>query len=495
MEPIVPPSLGDSLLLAAPMVITSLVGLVLMIYSAVARPLPRTIPWAIATGGLLLAGVVAVAVQGLDPIPAPAFSGMLQVDGYGVFFELVVILAAVLALLLSESHLDRLGVRVGEYYALVLLGVTGMILMGFASDLVMIFVALEVMSIAMYILCAIKRADERSVESGFKYFVLGAFSSAIMLYGIALLYGAVGSTGLDALRDRLHEGLGAVHVDGLLAVGAALVLVGFGFKVAAVPFHAWTPDVYQGAPTSVTALMAGGVKVASFAALGRVAIGALAAEGQAWTSALWWMAAATMLVGNLAALVQRDLKRLLAYSSIAHAGYLLMAVVAAPAGVEQNPALGSLGFYLLAYTLMNAGAFAVVALLVREGHDASEIDALAGLGRRAPWRAAGLTICLFSLAGVPPTMGFVGKFYLFSAAVAAGHTGLAVVGAVGAAAGVYYYLRPIVVMYFHEGDAALDRDLRSEVALALAVAGTLVFGLLPSGVLAWAEASVRSLAG
>lgn len=491
MQPVVPPALGDSLLLAAPMIVTSLVGLVLMVYAAVARPLPRNVPWAIATGGLLLAGVTALGVQGLDPIPAPAFAGMLQVDGYGVFFELVVLVAAALALLLSECHLDRIGVRVGEYYALVMLGVTGMMLMGFANDLVMQFVALELMSISMYILCAIKRSDERSVESGFKYFVLGAFSSAIMLYGIALLYGAVGSTGLDALAAHLRHG----HVDGLAAVGAALVVVGFGFKVAAVPFHAWTPDVYQGAPTSVTALMAGGVKIASFAAFGRVAIGAFGPEGEVWGTALWLLAAATMLVGNVAALVQSDLKRMLAYSSIAHAGYLLMAVVAAPSGVEGNPALGSLGFYLLAYTLMNAGAFAVVALMVKDGRDATQVSSLAGLGRRAPWRAAGLTICLLSLAGVPPTMGFVGKFYLFSAAVAAGHTGLAVVGAIGAAAGVYYYLRPIVVMYFHEGHPAIERDARAELALAVAVVGTLVFGVLPAGVLAWAEASVRSLAG
>jgi NADH-quinone oxidoreductase subunit N len=350
------------------------------------------------------------------------------------------------------------------------------------------------MSIAIYALCAIKRSDERAVESGFKYFILGAFSSGILLYGVAFVFGAAGSTSLPAIAHFL-----AANADKsvYLTVGVGLVFVGFGFKVASVPFHMWAPDVYQGAPTAVTALMASGVKAASFAAFGRLVIGTLGDNAGDWSGALWWMAAATMLVGNLGALVQNDLKRMFAYSSIAHAGYLLMALSSVgEAGATANTGIGSLPFYMLSYTFMNAGAFAVLSLMTdKDGNDATDISRLAGLGKSHPWLAAGLSLCLVSLAGLPPTMGFIGKFYLFASAVGAGEVGLAMVGAVGAAAGVYYYLRPMVYMYMKEGHPELATDGRARLALAVTTVLLLGFGLMPGPVLDWADASVRAVIG
>ncbi len=495
MPPIVPPQLGDSLILVSPMIWTSFAGIVLMVMAAILRPLGKNLFWFVSTTTLLGALALALTTQGADGVPQDAFSGMLRIDAYGVFFEVIVLTAGLFSLLISESYLDRIGVRVGEYYALVIFGITGMMFMGFANDLMMVFIALEVMSIAMYVLCALKRGDARSVEAGFKYFILGAFSSGLMLYGISLIYGAVGTTNLSVLSTRLAQGVGG---DTVLAVGGVLLVVGFAFKVGGVPFHMWVPDVYQGAPTAVSALMASGVKAASFAAFGRVVLGAMGENGAEWSSVLCWMSAATMLVGNIGALVQNDLKRMLAYSSIAHAGYMLMALASGLPGVSAdhgNDALAALPFYMLAYTFMNAGAFAVLSLMTADGQDATDISRLAGLGKSNPWLAAGLSICLLSLAGIPPTMGFVGKFYLFAATIGAGNLGLAIVGALAAAIGVYYYLRPMLYMYMREGHPDLRLDRRAAVAVALACAAMVVFGVMPSALLNWASESIRSLAG
>jgi NADH-quinone oxidoreductase subunit N len=351
------------------------------------------------------------------------------------------------------------------------------------------------MSIAVYVLCAIKRSDERSVESGFKYFILGAFSSAILLYGVAFVYGATGGTSLTTFAHALREAHG--EASSLLLIGGALMLVGFGFKVGAVPFHMWAADVYQGAPTAVTALMASGVKAASIAAFGRVVIGAMGDDASLWSGALWWMSAATMVVGNLAALAQNDLKRIFAYSGVAHAGYLLMALSSVAAGgAVGNESIGSLAFYMLAYALMNAGAFAVLTMMTdASGNDATDVSRLSGLGKSNPLLAAGLSVCLISLAGLPPTMGFIGKFYLFSAAIGSGEIGLAFVGAIGAAAGIYYYLRPMVYMYMREGHPELAMDGRARLALGLTSALLIIFGLLPSALLDWANASMASVLG
>lgn len=486
-----------NLVLISPALLVFAVALVVMLVEAWVRPPRKTVFWALGLGGLVAAGLLTAWVQAkVGGAPTDAFGHMIRVDGYGVFFSACSILAGILSLLISDDYLERIGVRVGEYYALVLFGVFGMMLMSFANDLMLVFIALEVMSISMYVLCALKRGDPRSVESGFKYFILGAFSSGLLLYGISFLYGATGSTALPALTAWFAAGGADGDQATLVAIGGALVLVGFGFKVASVPFHMWAPDVYQGAPTSVTALMASGVKAASFAAFGRVVIGALGPDAAHWGAALWWMSALTMVVGNIGALVQTDLKRMLAYSSIAHAGYLMMALAAAGSATgTDNPALGSLLFYMLAYTFMNAGAFAVLSMLTRDGSDATELDDLAGLGKAHPWLALGLSVCLLSLAGIPPTMGFVGKFYLFAAALEAGQTMLAVIGALSAAAGVYYYIRPMLYMYMREGRPTVERDRWAGAALAVCTAVMVVAGLVPSPVLDWAKASVAAIVG
>ena len=482
----------DWMLLAAPLLLLAGMGVVMMVMAAVLRPMPRTLSWGVACGTVALSlGLVA---RSAGEPASDAFAGMLRIDAYGHFFACAALLGGLFALLVSDGYMDRIGVRVGEFYSLVLFALCGMLGMAYSSDLMMAFIALEVMSIAVYTLCAIKRADDRAFESAFKYFILGAFSSGILLYGVAMIYGATGTTSLTGIAHFLAAGHG--DVPRLLLLGGALLLVGFGFKVASVPFHMWAPDVYQGAPTAVTALMATGVKAASFAAFGRVVIGTFGEDASHWAGGLWGMAALTMLVGNIGALVQDDLKRMFAYSSIAHAGYLLMALSSVTTAGETHPALGSLAFYILAYTFMNAGAFAVLSQMTdAHGADATHIDRLSGLGKKHPMVALGLSICLISLAGLPPTMGFVGKFYLFSAAVGAGQLGLAVVGAIGAAAGVYYYLRPMIYMYMREGEPELASDGRARLALAITTALLLAFGLMPGPVIEWADASVRSVLG
>ncbi len=487
------PTFND-LWLVSPSLLLFFGALVIMLAEAIVRPASKSGFSAIAMVVLFASAGLTASLYGSDP--ASAFGGMLRVDKFGLFSQLICLIAGMLAVSFSNDYLERLGLRVGEYYALVLFGVMGMGLMAQANDLIMVFVSLEVMSISMYILCALKRADPRSVEAGFKYFILGAFSSGLMLYGISFLYGGVGTTSLPGI-SAYFMGPHAPGQEGVLvAIGGALLITGFGFKVASVPFHMWAPDVYQGAPITVTSLMASGVKAASFAAFARFVFGVVGAHVSGFTGVLWWMAALTMVVGNLGALAQRDLKRMLAYSSIAHAGYLLMALSAAAEGsARANPALASLLYYLLAYTFMNAGAFIVLAAFTRDGADNTDIDALAGLGKRKPWLAAGLSLCLLSMAGIPPTMGFVGKFYLFSAAIQSGNVGLAIVGALAAASGVYYYLRPMVYMYMKDGHAETESSPAAYAGLAVSGFALLAFGLIPGPMLAVAQQSLQSLFG
>lgn len=488
-----PPSFTfDDVAHLSPLLLMFVAAMGIMLVEAWARPARKTGLWALTLGTLVTAGLLTIRLYA-DADHATDIQGMLRVDRYGLFFQGISIASGILATLFADDYLERLQIRVGEYYALVLFGVFGMGLMGLASDLMMVFVALEVMSLSMYVLCAINRHHPQSVESGFKYFILGAFSSGLMLYGISMVYGGTGHTDFEGITAALAH---PAPLSGpLMGVGGALLLVGFGFKVASVPFHFWAPDVYQGAPTSVTALMSSGVKAASFAALGRLVIGVWGTHAVDWSGGLWWMAALTMVVGNLGALAQTDLKRMLAYSSIAHAGYVLMALSSAGQPGGGGPALASILFYLLAYTLMNAGAFTVLSAFTEGEVDATRIENLAGLGRSHPWLAAGLSLCLLSLAGIPPTMGFVGKFYLFTAAVQSGEIGLAMIGALSAAAGVYYYLRPMVWMYMHEGNPRVRMASPALFGLGLATVGTVVFGLYPGPLLSWASASLASLFG
>lgn len=471
-------------------------GMLLLVGDVLMGRKSPSVSTAVTAFGLLFALVVNLVIGQDAADPRIALAGMVRFDSFGVVMNTTIFIAALGALLVGHDYLRRIDVAVPEYNALILFAASGMSLLAVSNDLIMLFVALELMSIALYVLCAINRGSLTSVEGAAKYFILGAFAAAILLYGVAFVYGAAGTTRLDYIRDWLADGR---HItdSGLLSVGVALLLVGFGFKVAAAPFHMWSPDVYQGAPTPVTALMATGVKAASFAAFARVMFVAFLPGHDEWVLVVWGVSALTILWGNIGALVQSDLKRMLAYSSIGHAGYLLMPFVGVSGeGLMNSPRAGGLLFYLLSYTVMTVGAFAVLSLLTRDGADDTDIERLDGLATRHPMLAAALSLCLLSLAGIPPTMGFVGKFYLFASAVEGGHVGLAVVGAIGGAVGVYYYLRPIVHMYMRPGKDAPAPSVNAPAlgVLAVSCVAILVFGLMPGGLVDWCREALSTLA-
>ncbi|MBI5069316.1 MAG: NADH-quinone oxidoreductase subunit N [Deltaproteobacteria bacterium] len=418
--------------------------------------------------------------------PGKVFAGQATADAFSAFVTITVSFGLALAALVSASWLDARGAERGEFYALSLFAASGMSLLGMASDLLVAFVAIEIMSLSTYALAAWMRRGKKPAEAAFKYFILGAFSSALLLYGTSLVFGATGSTLLsDVARGPLQAGGSA-----LLSAGLVLVAAGLAFKVAAVPFHVWTPDVYEGAPTPVTAFMAAGVKTAAFAILARTVLAAYAATGGAADSAfprvLAVLALLTMLVGNLFAVPQRSVKRMLAYSSIAHAGYLLLGVLAAGLPAVRERALSGVLFYLASYTASAIGAFAVVGALESNGQpgdepaDAWDLERLAGLSRRRPLLAFAMTVFMLSLAGVPPTAGFVAKLLVFQAAVGAQYLALAVVGVLTSALGAYYYLRVVVYMYMRpaaEGEPAGVTSPVLSVALAVAVAAVVVLGI------------------
>ncbi|HWP65880.1 MAG TPA: NADH-quinone oxidoreductase subunit N [Candidatus Limnocylindria bacterium] len=440
---------------------------------------------AAATGvvGLGAAIVVILSLWGSQPVHGLA--GTLVLDRFALFVALLVCVAAVLSICLSIEYVREQLIAAGDYYVLVLLATSGMILMGAAGDLVVVFLALEVMSVAVYVLAGMLRGDVRSNEAALKYFLLGAFASGFLLYGIALVYGATGSTRLDALAEAVAKGPAP-----MLLGGVALLLVGFGFKVALVPFHAWTPDVYEGAPTSVTAFMAVGVKAAGFAALVRVAAAAFEPV-TFWQPLLWTLAVATMTVGNACALVQTSVKRMLAYSSIAHAGYALIGLVAGTA-----EGVGALLFYLVVYTFMNVGAFGVLLALGRSGERNEDLGDLAGVGLRHPVLGVVMTVCMLSLAGMPLTAGFTGKFYLFSAALDAGCVWLAVIAVLNSLVSVAYYLGVLIPMYMREGTRELVPPRARPWLLGtivLAAVMTLVLGIDPAGTMRLAASAAASL--
>ncbi|HYD49311.1 MAG TPA: NADH-quinone oxidoreductase subunit N, partial [Terriglobales bacterium] len=416
-------------------------------------------------------------------------AGALTLDRYTIFFTLLFCVMTGLTLLFSMSYLEQTEVRTGDYYTLVLFATAGMALMAAATDLIVIFLALEVMSIAVYALAGITRSQEQSNEAALKYFLLGAFASCFLLFGIALVFGATGSTLLGEIATRAGtlEGEPAL----LMAGGIALLLVGFGFKVAAVPFHVWTPDVYEGAPTSVTALMAVGVKAAGFAAFARVFLSTFGPLLGEYKDLLWVLAVATMTVGNVTAVVQRNIKRMLAYSSIAHAGYLLVGIVVGGAAAGT-----ALLFYLCAYGLMTLGAFAVIAAVGRSGSPNENLGDYAGLGFRSPYLGLAMSIFMLSMAGIPPLGGFVGKFYLFSAAIESGYVWLAVLGVINSLISVYYYAGVLVQMYMAEGGAPVE-DPRSRpylfVTILTSLVGIILLGIFPSAIYDLAYASFGSL--
>jgi NADH-quinone oxidoreductase subunit N len=418
--------------------------------------------------------------------PYEAIHGIVAVDGFSVFIEAVILGATLLALLISYGYLQREHLESPEYMALMLCSASGMLLMASANDLITIFLSLEILSISLYVLAAFDRRRITSQEAGLKYFVLGSFSSAVFLYGIALMYGATGTTNLTGIATFLAQTT-LLH-NGVLLLGFGFLLVGLGFKVAAAPFHMWTPDVYQGAPTPVTAFMAAATKTAAFAALLRIFIGSLHLYVSDWRPIVWALAVLSLLVGSIAAVVQTDVKRMLAYSSIAHAGFILIGVQAAtPKGT--SAAL----FYLCTYAVMATGAFAIVMVVARKGDDRHDLDQYRALGYDRPVLAALLTLFLLAQAGVPLTGGFIAKLSVFSAAVNVGQYWLALIGMLAAVIAAFVYLRIVIVMYAPgEGETApegprLRVDAGTGLALTLAAAAILFLGILPGAVLDFAR--------
>jgi len=438
--------------------------------------------------GVVVSLVVALRMWGVD---ARAYRGMVAMDGFALFFDLIIGYSTGLVLLLSMDYIRRQGMESGEFHILVIFAAVGMVLMASATDLIVIFLALETMSLALYVLAGFFRSRIEAGEASMKYFLLGAFASGFFLYGVALVFGATGSTSLDRIAAAAAAGAGR---DPLFLIGAGLLLVGFGFKISSVPFHMWTSDVYEGAPTAVTAFIATGSKAAAFAALLRVLAVSTRSAQLDWAPLLWVLAAITMTLGNVVALAQQNLKRMLAYSSIAHVGYMLVGVVAG--GTLGN---GSVLFYLLVYTFTTAGAFGTILLLEKNGREAVRITDYAGLAARHPMIAVALSIFLLSLVGIPPTAGFVGKFYLFGAAVRSGYVWLAVIGALNSAVAAYYYLRLIVYMYMREpdadGPAVLVPSFAGCLALVVALWGVVQLGVMPAPLLDLAQFAVTPLVG
>jgi NADH-quinone oxidoreductase subunit N len=418
------------------------------------------------------------------------FFGMFVVDNFSIFFQWLFLVITGITVLISLRFNERESTNRGEYYALLLFACSGMSLMAASGDLIMTFIGIEILSIATYVLAGFKRTDLKCNESSLKYFLLGSFATAFLLYGIALIYGSTGSTNYQIIRD-LAAFQGPPQITTLMGLG--LLLVGFGFKVALVPFHAWAPDVYEGAPTPVTAFMAVGPKAAGFAALVRVLVQALPALGPShWTVLLWIASILTMTLGNVVAIRQTNIKRMLAYSSIAHSGYILIGIVS-----NSGPGHAAVLFYLIAYTVMNLGAFTIILSLSEAGDTKVGLDDYAGLGRRAPFLAAMLSLFLLSLAGIPLTGGFIGKFYLFSAAIQKGYLGLAILGVLNSVVSVAYYFRVIVAMYMKEPAEERPRPEPLTIpvlaVIAITAIATVWLGVYPSQILNLADHSTLAL--
>ena len=473
-----------------PEILVAGMGLLILMLDA-ARPSRRQ-GHLVALSMASLLGAAAVSIRAWSVPPADgltALGGMVAVDRYAVFFRLVLLAVAAIGLLFSAHYLARTGESRGELYSLILFATSGMMLLAAAADLLIVFLALEVLSLSLYVLSGSSKRRLASQEAGLKYFLLGAFSSAFFLYGIAMAYGATGTTSLSGIADALSGGSESLALP-LLAAG--LLGVGFAFKVAAVPFHMWTPDVYQGAPTPVTAFMAAGTKVAAFAALIRVATIALGPLAWELGLAIAVLAAVTMVVGSILAIGQEDVKRLLAYSSVAHAGFVLVGVAAG----NQEGISGAM-FYLVAYAAMILGAFGVVMLVSRVGEQRTSLRSYRGLARRSPILAALLTLFLLSLAGLPPAAGFMGKLFVFQAAANAGLQWLVIVGVLATVIAAFFYIRVLVLAYMEEPDPDTPEATAEGApgfALAVAAVITLALGVLPgllldpiqsAGILRW----------
>lgn len=475
----------DYLWALLPEVVLAATGLLVLVVDVFQRgeesgPSRAWVRWTAVAGVL----VALVANGYLLEFEVPVRSGMIAVDTFRVAVNFVILGATALGLLLAFDYLRREGLDIGEFYFLMLMAAVGMMLLAGSRDLIVVFVSLELMSLSVYVLTGFNRRDPRSSEAALKYFLMGAFASGFLLYGIALLFGATGSTNLALVTSEVARGASEGNL--LLYAGVALVVVGFAFKVSAVPFHMWTPDVYEGAPTPVTGYMAAGVKAAGFAALLRIVTVELAPAASVWAVILWWLAILTMVVPNLIALAQDDVKRMLAYSSIAHAGYLLVGVVAGSAAGRSAALL-----YLAVYSVMTLGAFALVGAVAGEGDTRTGLADYRGLGWRRPLLGFLLVVFLLSLAGFPPTGGFIGKLYLLMAAVDAGHVTLAVILVLTSFVSYYYYLRVIWKMYFEEAAEEAPSPAvpgaAFRLAAVVAAAVILVIGLFPGKAIRTAE--------
>lgn len=436
---------------------------------------------------LLGLGVAAAASMRLMGAYGQFFGGTFILDPFAIFFKFVFYISCGIGILISINYLNLEDVRRGEYYSLMLFATSGMMLMSSAGDLITVYLGLELMALSIYVLAGFLRTDVRSNEAAIKYLIMGAFSSGIMLYGMSLLYGLSGSTNLGTILAFLK---GTDISNPVLFLALAMLIVSFGFKVAAAPFHMWVPDVYEGAPTSVTAFMSAGAKVAGFAVLLRVFLYALQPLQPRYTVIISALAVLTMAVGNILALPQTNIKRMLAYSSIAHAGYALVGIAAAG-----KDGAASTMLYLLIYAFMNMGAFGVVIMLRRTGVRGEEIADYAGLAKTNRMAAFLMLIFMFSLTGIPPTAGFVGKFYIFKSAIEAGLLWLAIAGVLFSAVSAYFYLRVIMVMYMHEPKAEIRLATAPSLVLALglSVIAVIYMGIIPGKVLEFARASIAGL--
>ena len=496
--------------LIAPELFVCAAAVLVMLVDAFVRPTQRWITGGISLAGLILGGVASVYLWVNGTPEADAFNGMIVLDELRLGFTLTFLLVSAFTLLLSNVWVENEKLPASEFHSLLMFATVGMMLMASGNDLVIIFLGLEILSIATYVLAGFRRTDIRSNESSLKYFILGSFSSAFLLYGIALVYGATsiaepglgetvsrvvpGTTNIAEIASRLHQ----AQYPALLYAGAAMMLVGFGFKVATAPFHIWTPDVYEGAPTPVTAFMAAGPKAAGFASFMRVfvfglpfVVSATSAGNvhQVWVTTLMVMAILTMTLGNVVAIVQNNIKRMLAYSSIAHAGYALVGFVAAGAAtdvIKRNNAITSVIFYLLTYAVMNIGAFAVVQLIARSGDRRTSFEDYSGIGFESPVLAFSLSLFMLSLLGMPLTAGFIGKVMVFGAAINQGYYVLVVIGVLNTAVSAYYYLRLIIVMFFGERTTTWSAPripAGIAVTLALTILGVLYLGVFPGRII------------
>ncbi len=468
-----------------PMLCVASAGIAAMVAEAFRAPGERMPIAPLGAIGLIGAGAASILLWDHN---ASSF-GVVVADNFGLFVTWVLIVVGLLSLAISQPTIDSEGLPRGEYYALMLFAIAGMMLMATAADLLLIFLALEVLSLAVYVLTGIRRDSAAGAEASLKYFLLWAFSSAFFLYGIAFTYGLTGSTRLDRVGSLIAAQAMSPTPMQLIAVG--LLLVGFAFKVSAVPFHMWTPDAYEGAPPAVTAFMSTGVKAAAFAAFVRVFLSAFEPLRGSWSDILWVVAAATMIVGTVVGVAQTSVKRMLAYSSIAHGGYLLLALLSG-----NDVGKGAVLFYLAAYAVTNIGAFGVIAVLDSTDRPNDQVRDYAGLWNDHPALAAAMTIFLLSLGGFPPFAGFIAKWYVFSAAIKAGYTWLAIIGVLTSVVSVFFYLRIVVMMYMTPAETPIRFPaIPRMAAAALAVSAVLVFylGILPTRVLDWAAASISTI--